>query len=257
MNRIKLLLTDTAKEEAEILTHPILEDFMIEAATEFTSYADLAPTISSLTDLVNTFTVGSNNTVSQGGFNLRQVLDMQRWQKTNPVRINMQLLFYTKDDAEKDVIEPINTLWGLHLPRFDMTEKKIKVPGMSASNAHLIEKAFKSNKVSKEDKELLIETHGKDYAKEIKDKQYNSLFSVIIPGVVYVPYAFLNNFRPTYSKQTTKRGFPLWATAEVEIQGISAAFHHNFTQGKNFYYSRITQTIDEGALAELSRKLES
>lgn len=246
MNRIQLLLTDTAKEEAEILTHPILDDFMIEAATEFTSYADLAPTISSLTDLVNTFTVGSNNTVSQGGFNLRQVLDMQRWQRTNPVRITMQLLFYTKDNAKENVVDPINQLWGLHLPK--IVNNQIKVPGMSASNAHLIEEAFKSNKASEKDKELLIETHGKDYAKEIKDKQYNSLFSVIIPGVVFIPFAFLYNMRPTYSKHTTINGYPLWATAEVEIQGISAAFHNNFTLGSKYYYNRSEgQILEEGA----------
>lgn len=255
MNRIQLLLTPEHEGEpsTHLLTHPMLDDFMIEAQTEFTSYADLAPTISSLTDLANTFSTGSGGTVTKGGFELRQVLDMQRWTKTSPVRITTQLLFYTKTDAEKDVVDQVNQLWGLHLPKF--VNKQIRVPGMNAQNANKIEEAYKT--LTKEDKETFDETHGKDFAKKTKGLQYNSLFAVIIPGVVYIPYAFLNNCRPTYSKQTTKRGFPLWATVEVEIQGISAAFWHNFTQGKNFYYSRGLRSIESGEFADVARNIEA
>ncbi len=245
MNRIRMLLTPNNDGESgkHILTHPLLDDIQIEAETSFTSYAELAPTISSLTDLVNTYTTSTSGGVSQGGFSLRQILDMQRWQRTDPVKITIQLLFYTKKNAKEDVIDPINQLWGLHLPIIE--GGKIKVPGMNAQNANKIEEAFKSKEASKDDLKLLEDTHGKDYAQKIKDTQYNSLFSVIIPGVVFLPAAILYSMRPTYSKQTTIDGYPLWATAEVVLQGISAALHNNFVDGSKYHYSRLKGEILE------------
>ena len=255
MNRVQLLLLPQNKGDAskEILTHPILDDIMIEATSEFSGYGDFAPTISTLTDLVTAYQ-GSGGSVGQGTFALRQILDMQRWTKTSPIKITLQVLFYTQTDAEKDVVKPINELWGLHLPRLTQGGK-IKIPGMNATNMKYIDESFNLDKAAQE-----ASAEEKQALKSIEassDTVYNSIFSVIIPGIVYVPYAFLYSFRPTYSKQTTKRGFPLWAQGELQIQGISAAFHHDFTRGKNFYYSRLTQTVDEGALAELSRNLES
>jgi hypothetical protein len=240
MNRILINYTMESGETIP-LEYPIYEDFQIEANTEFSSFAELAPTIDSLVNLGNMVS-STGGGVGPAGLGLRSILDAPRWQKTNPVKITIDMFFYTKEDPVKDVLFPINTLLGAHVLKKSSDGKRVLVPGINAGNSKEIDKIIKN--IGKEEKAAFIdEAGGEDKLKKFLSGQYNSIFSVIIPGVVYLPAAFIFAIQPTYSKQVTAKGYPLWAQANVQIQSITPALYDNFTQGQNFYYSRLLGSV--------------
>jgi hypothetical protein len=234
MNRI--IITFQSPDLADTLVYPIMEDFQIETVTEFSSFAELCPTISSLVDLGITYESASSGGVSAGGFNLRSVLDAPRWQRTNPVKITVDMFFYTKTDPYTDVLIPINSLIGSHLPR--IVDKKIKVPGLNATNVKNLDKTISNAVNSSEGKKAAEELgEGKSGEKELKrllESQYSVLFSVLIPGVIFLPAAFVFAIAPTYSKHVTEQGYPLWASVNLQIQSLTPALAEYFRDGMNF-----------------------
>jgi len=230
MNR--MIITFQTPDLASTLTYPIMEDFQIETSTEFSSFAELCPTISSLVDLGVTYESASSGGVSTAGFNIRSVLDAPRWQKTNPVKITTDMFFYTETDPVKDVLLPMNALLGAHLPR--IVGKKIMVPGLNATNVSNINNIIKSAQGKKASEEIGEGKEGEKALKQILESQYSALFSVLIPGVIFLPVAFIFAIAPTYSKHVTENGDPLWASASVQIQSLTPAFAEYFRDGMNF-----------------------
>ena len=212
---------------------PITEDFQIEASTEFSSFADLAPTISSLVDLGNTFTTTANGEVTSTGLKLRSVLDAPRWQRTNPVRITLDMFFYTRTSALENVVLPLEVLIGSHIIKRGK-DNKLKVPGLNALNVKNIDNLISGIKNKETRDDFVEEEGGKEELKKLAENQVNSLFSVIIPGVVYLPKAFVFAIQPTYSKQVTDEGYPLWASANVQIQSLTPALAEYFETGRKF-----------------------
>jgi len=232
MNR--MIITFQTPDLASTLTYPIMEDFQIETSTEFSNFAELCPTISSLVDLGITYESASSGGVSTAGFNIRSILDAPRWQRTNPVKITLDMFFYTKTNPVTDVLIPMNALLGAHLPRF--VEGKIKVPGLNATNVSDVNKIIGA---AKEKSTALIEElgGGKTGEKELRnilESQYSALFSVLIPGVVFLPVAFIFAIAPTYSKHVTEKGYPLWASANLQIQSLTPALAEYFRDGMNY-----------------------
>ena len=52
--------------------------------------------------------------------------------------------------------------------------------------------------------------------------------SVFIPGIIYIPYGFLETVRPTFSRQITESGFPLWGEADITIHSMFPASQEMF-----------------------------
>jgi hypothetical protein len=243
MNRIILIFRDKGNTTIEA---PIQEDFQIDATTEFTSFSDLCPSISSLTDLANTVSV-SGGTVSKAGLTLRSIIDAQRWTKTNPIKINLDMFFYTQEDAKKDVVDKINLLLWTHILKYD-DNNRILVPGINAQQIINIEASIKGTEkegmsdIQRADASEKLASKEESKLENLK-KQTTSFFSVIIPGIVYLDNAFMFAVKPTYSKQVTAKGYPLWASVNVDICGVAPAFLHSFEQGSRFFYSRLEQRI--------------
>jgi hypothetical protein len=236
MNRIFLQFRD---EGHTIIDAPIQEDFSIEASTEFTSFSDLCGPISNLVDLANTVS-GTGGTISQTGLALRSIIDSQRWSKTNPIKINLDMFFYTKTNAKEDVVDKVNTLLWTHILWHDKNGR-IHIPGINAKEIAEIDKVVKGKEG--EAFEKTIETQGWQNKGESIKTATTSFFSVLIPGVVYLESAFMFAVKPTYSKQITEKGFPLWASVNVDIQGTAPAFVRNFEEGAKFFYSRSADNI--------------
>ena len=216
--------------ESATMTYPITEDFQIETSTEFSSFGDLCPTISSLVDVGNMLTTTGNGVVTDTGLNLRSILDAPRWTKTNPVKITVDMFFYTKEKAKEDVVDAINILIGSHVLSQD-DKGKTRVPGINASNVKSIDEM--QAEITANGGEALSKTE-KDNINTQLQKQKNSMFSVLIPGVVFLPYAFIFSISPTYSKHVTENGYPLWASANVQIQSVMPAFVEYFKMGRLF-----------------------
>lgn len=226
MNKIIIYYNSDNKKTTHI--YPINEDFVIEAVTEFSSFADLSPTISSLVDLGNMFTTSSSGNLTKTGLNLRGMLDAPRWQKTNPVKIVVDILFYTKNDAKENVVDPINNLLGSHI--LNVADGKVKAPGLNAMNVDKYNEIMDT--LSKNDQQTYKDSlYTKEEFAKAKEATYSSLFSVLIPGVVFLESAFFTAVRPTYSKHVTEKGYPLWASVNLEISGLTPAFISQFENG--------------------------
>lgn len=234
MNRIIIIFQ--TPDLASTIVCPIMEDFQIETVTEFSNFAELCPPISSLLDLANMYTTASSGNVSTTGFNLRSLLDAPRWQKTNPAKITTDMFFYTKTDPVTDVLIPLNSLIGAHLPR--IVNKKIMVPGLNATNVKEINNVIANAMNSPEGKlaaeELGEGKKGTSELRKLLESQYSALFSVLIPGVIFIPLAFISAIAPTYSKHVTEAGYPLWASANVQIQSLTPALAEYFRDGMKF-----------------------
>lgn len=235
MNRIILTLNN---QELTQIEAPIQEDFPIETTTEFTSFSDLCGTISNLVDLANTLST-TGGTVSQSGLMLRSIIDSYRWSKTNPIKINLDMFFYTKTDPKIDVVQKVNTLLALHLLRHD-PNGRVLVPGINAAMIAKIEKQIKS--IESEKDQAKKEQLANDTYKQV-ELTSSTFFSVTIPGIVHIDNAFIFAVKPTYSKQVTTKGYPLWASVNVDICGIAPAFVENFKRGSDFFYSRSIGTV--------------
>jgi len=204
-------------EKPKTFVVPILEDFTIEAQSEFASFGDLVPAIADLTGMLTTAST-IDGSLGRGTANINNMLSAQRWQRTNPVKISVTLHFYTKTDPAEEVIRPVNTLLGLHLP-LKLGDKNIRLPGINANNMKAVVESLDKN------------TGKVDASKGGQD--ISMLVAVFIPGVVYIPNAFVYDAKPTYSRQITESGYPLWATLECQFWGASMALTENFTLAMN------------------------
>ena len=218
----------------EMIEAPIMDDIPIEAVSEFSTFGDLVPMIDQVVTLLTAYGSGKGQT-SDTALLARGILDAPRWTKTNPVKITVDLHFYNKTSSLDDVITPMNTLLGLHL--ISMNENRTyKIPGFNAKNITALRDVIANKQSKKEDivaatKALDLAFGGEERAETIMKSMEDTTISVLIPGIVYLPIAYIHSITPTYSKFITDAGYPLWATANVQIVSLSPAMFENFSNG--------------------------
>lgn len=224
---------------------PIIDDFPIEAVSEFATFGELVPIMDLLVTLGTAFSAGGNTT-SKTAVLARSVIDAPRWTKTNPIKITTDLHFYTETSAEENVVNKVNTLMGLHvLSRGE--QGRIRIPGFNAKNIKDISAVLSDKSASASSKKSAAalqanfkEQFGTTDAEELLKNIQDVVISVLIPGVVYLPFAYIHAVQPTYSKFRTSEGYPLWATVNVQIVSLVPAMLHNFEDGKNMYVSKLS-----------------
>lgn len=226
MNSLYIIYDSGGKQE--MLQSPITEDFQVEAVSEFSTFAELCPTIDTLMNLATAYEGGSSGKVGASNLTIRSILDAPRWIKTNPTKITLDMHFYLESDPYEDIVKPMVTLLSLHI----LTKGKdgrFKIPGIYAGNVKEIGDLLTGNseKAKKETKGLNeVETKALDTVKgrlSDLDKVDNKVISALIPGVLYLPYAYVHSVQPTYSKQTTQSGLPIWASANLTISSLLPA----------------------------------
>jgi hypothetical protein len=187
---------------SKVLIFPLTDDVNIEATSEFASMTENIPLINELTNLMTTVSSLSGS-VSEGTLNLQNLSNVQRWQRTNPIKLNLNLLLYTQYSTKEDVYDPMMELISLTILTKDPNQpNRYRVPGL---NLKTLNKSKKSGQ-----KKTSVEGESK-------------LISIRIPGIIYLPIALVTKAIPTISKEETDSGYPLWATINVEITGLYPA----------------------------------
>jgi len=233
MNVAYMMIPQTGGSPKTIIT-PIMDDINIQAQSEFSSFAEMVPLLDQISNVFTTMASISSK-VGEGTLNLRAMLDSQRWVKTNPVKINVAFHFYTKSDPQVDVIDPIHFLYGLHiLTKIKGSEPpKFKIPGISLLNINKIRESIKDNKKQTDNVSNIISSAKEDEELDtIIEKTKDSIFAFYIPGIIYLPYAYIFSIDTQFSKHKTESNLPLWAIATLEISGIGPAIHTNFTDAR-------------------------
>lgn len=216
------------------------EDFNIEARSEYSSFGELLPSGSG--DIINYLTASNAaaGQASTGLLYIHSVIDMKRWTRTNPITINITLKFYTSSNVIDDVWYPTNLFLSLSVlsRKVENNINLFSTPGPNLGSLKTISDTLKGTnsnllikgsikETSFSTTEALNNSQQKIFPQEVK------LISCLIPGVIYLPIAFVENAVPTYSNKIvlTDDGmeFPLWSTLQLQITGITPAMDEMLT----------------------------
>ena len=219
MNRIFI---DSFENEVEPRAYLLSESFTLEANSEYSSFGELLP--GGVNELIQVVTTASTTggTVSKGVQYMQSVIDLKRWVKTNPIALDFTLKFYVQNDPEKDVFDPVNFFQALSVLSYDNSSDMYSTPGPNLSTLKEMSSAINNSGAKKlkfSDKPV---TDTKKYPKK------NKMFSLWIPGVVYIPIAFIESVRPTYSPHTVygtdmSTEYPLWVELQLRVSGVTPA----------------------------------
>jgi len=172
----------------------------------------MVPGLSNIIHLVSTIS-SSAGSIGEGLLGLTNQLDAARWEKTDPIRLSVRLGFFTKDDSFANVVEPVQTLVGMSILTYDAQNKRYATPGMNLKN---------------------MSDFTKQKGKSTEGFLGSKFCSVVIPGIVYIPIAYIEKATPTFSRQVTERDMPLWATLELLLVGTFPALESDFTNSTDF-----------------------
>lgn len=254
---------EVLKSNIEPLSFLLQEGFTIDAKSEYGSFSELIP--GGFGDLINFAINASSVSADKKGAGIvymSNVLDLKRWTKTNPASINATIKFYTKEDVVTDVWLPMNFFMGLGiLSRAKVntiTDKKTGAvtktgggfisPGASLNSCGLISKELSGNTNDKGTggtKKSLKDATGEGLNFEtIRSK----IVSVWIPGVIYMPYAFIEACTPTYSPhivrdERTKQDYPLWGECQLTISGLTSAIDDIFNDSNKVIIEDLKKQI--------------
>lgn len=190
-------------EGEPIKIFPLVDsEIVINYETEWASFAELVPSISSAVDKTSSIFSAGGTT---GGLllGLKNAFAIQKWQNTKPPRVNVKLHFYVKNNPIKDIGQEMKDLINLHiLTRSETSNDVFDVPGISLST---INEAMDSNQ---KDKNVVLK---------------GKFCSIKIPGMIFLPVAMVTQCQPTYSTERTASGYPLWAILDIEFTGLFPA----------------------------------
>ena len=204
------------KDNDSFLDFPLLEDVQVTIENEYEALGDLIPSLGDLMGYVTTLQTLGSGGMGKGTSKMNNLIAFKRWKNTNPLKINVKLLFYIKTDAYSDVILNMNKFIERSTLSFD-GEGKVSVPGLSLSQ--IMERTDAKQQTSLG----LSAKQAKSFSTRSK------LVDIIIPGTVQIPNAFIESISPTYSRQTTADGTPIWGMLDIQFSGtIPATYDNNF-----------------------------
>lgn len=209
-NKIYISFFNPYKGKMDEGVFPLTEDPLLELQSNFQSMEDMIP--SGIMSMVNL--MKNVNRISGGASkSFETLLALPLWQKTEPLTIVANLVFYTKDrGAFEDVWLPTMGLASQSI-LIDKGDGKFSVPGISLKTYASMRKSGKNPK-----------NHEK------VNQEGTNLISLEIPGIVYLENAVLMHAKPTFSKQLTTGGYPLWGTLNIMIRSIYPANDKMFSQ---------------------------
>lgn len=192
---------------AGTFVYPLTEDVTFDYQSEIGGMLDGVPGLSKLTDLmstVNSITATGGRT-SKGNIAMEQFMSGPRWKSTNPVKFPVKILLYTQDDAYKDVWLRAKNLISMSILTYDRDSKTYITPGLNINDIK-----------------------GADPKKKGPERLTGNYISVEIPGMLYLPMAFIEKVTPNFSKEVCwsheiKKNFPIWCEVELNITGVYPA----------------------------------
>lgn len=219
---------------------PLHQDIQLELTTNSQDLRAFFPNL--LTQILD-FIKKAGDFVGESNPYLESAMGTPIYDKTDPLKLNLELLFYTKTNPLYDVILPIFDLCSSPLP-IRMNDVYMLNPFVNVLNiTKSLNALFKATasrargkgltKAEKKAESGAIdnilgwakEKTGKAVGsfKTSKDKDVIRSVDVLIPGVIFVPNAFIMRAVPIFSKETTVSGYPLWGRVNLEIRSLTPA----------------------------------
>lgn len=183
---------------------PLLEDVTPEIISEFGSFSDVVPKFADILDFATIASAGITGGAPESVLSTKNLFDVPRWKKTNPIKLVAKLVFYTKKDPEGDVFLPMKKIIAHSILSYN-GDGTYSVPGISLASVKAFQKDGESG-----------------FSKNSK------LVSIGIPGVIHLQVAIIERAIPTFSKEITESGFPLWGQLDLTVTGVFPANTKNF-----------------------------
>jgi hypothetical protein len=181
--------------EKRVISIPLLDDVLIEVQSQFSSFGEMVPQVQSVLQLATSVQSNITGQVAGSLLHLLNKFDIATWKKTDPLRFQTTLTFYAgQNGAYEDVFRPMTDITNYVM--LTKTGNSYRTPGV---NLKTIAKSGVSASAGAR------------------------LVSVFIPGMVYVPQAFIRSARPTFSKYITTAGFPVWGKIDVQFESLIPA----------------------------------
>lgn len=213
---------------------PLLDDVTIDTGSEFTEASSVFPQL----DFLQT-TLGTLSGISGTTTKLQSMFDLQVWKKTNPFRLNLEVMLYTKTDAIMDVLVPAVGLLSLSILSA-RTAGGFSTPGVSLRTFGTWSSASKAPKdVAKGKATAAVKTASSPApsgdagvsAQSLRDeieKTGAKILKLRIPGIITIPDGIVKTCKPLFSKELTESGAPLWCKLAMEIESIFPASDEAF-----------------------------
>lgn len=189
---------------------PLVDDISMELKSNFSKASEIvgqfAPGVSSFIQMAKTLTTAFSGTSSS----FYNVFDLLVWQETEPIKIDFDAIFFTRHNPKKDVAIPALSLCNMTIlssvPGTGGT--LVVVPGVSLSTLSSFKTRFQAGAPAEEG-------FGNTPAK---------LLSFRIPGIINFPSCVLEQAKPTFSKEVTESGVPLWIKVACTVRTTMPAF---------------------------------
>jgi len=232
MNRIYIQPLETGFQPFQFL---LSGDFNVEAQSEYSSFGELLP--GGINDVITAVLgfQGIGGETGTGTLYIHSVIDMKRWTRTNPITITCTLKFYVKENVLTDVWYPTNLFMGMSIltRKSEGDETAFYTPGPNLSSLKVVSETLKGDKSANVSGAIYnVNNKGLNSIRNVEDFKFpykTKLVSILIPGVIYLPAAFIEVATPTFSNHVVTlpeddgREFPLWTNLELKITGITPA----------------------------------
>lgn len=235
-----------------ILEAPCTEDIVVDAKSQYSSFGELVPSMETLTNFVSTAYSSIGGTVQRGVMTLKNALDVPRWIKTDPARLALDMNFYIKTNPYTDVWLPTMLLLSMQILSRNNANEFI-TPGMSINAMNAFQDPNSSERTQSKEKSPNLNEKAsatddiKNLFKSLPTKA--KLCSVYIPGIIYLPLAYVEVAQPTWSKQITEKGYPLWSKVQLQLTGLyPAVAEDNFFSVNPREISSSIQTVYADAI---------
>jgi len=189
---------------------PILEDFSIDYISNFEGMLTGIPGLGKIVQIMEMMqSLGkAGGGITKGMLQTEQFLEAPRWRSTEPPKFIVKILLYTKTDVYKDVWKPAKELISLSILQ-KLPDGTYVTPGLNLNSLSV------AGKGAQAPEEKALKTRGQ-------------FVSVSIPGIIYLPMAYIEKVTPNFSKEVAYStffmgNFPIWAEIELSITGVFPA----------------------------------
>jgi len=142
---------------------------------------------------------------------LAAYMDWLTWEKTEPMKIQIEALFMTEKNALMDVIVPMKSIESLAV--LTKVDNVYKTPGINLSNYGVVTTSSGAMGVS----------NPNDIKFQLNQADKFKFMSISIPGRVNLDIALVESVTPEYSSHTTDDGSPLWGKLDIRLVSLFPA----------------------------------
>lgn len=237
----------------------ILEDFTYELKSNFQSYKDALGEVSTLAGSILGFfdKLNTASALNQRTSSAAELMKVQVWKETEPFRMNFKFSLQTKTNpfidvylpaillSSQTILSPIENNQGGQGTTTNtqgqkvLTNLQFKTPGVNQQKLTSMGNTKKPSERNASSKILdtfaiLVrnvqlfsptQTTSSTTNKKYSDTEYRSDDSILsnYNPLISLDYAFIETAKPTWSKERTESGVPLWCELELTVQSVFSA----------------------------------